>query len=266
MKGMLAPLLAGLSLASAAEAAPAVTGDAAVDALVDDIAQGRRDAAVARISSIETITGMERLVTTPAQFVDRLLGCKGASVKYRPAFVTVKWTCPDGVYQSLFDATWRPPYITVAEFMDAKRIALMSDPNRKVVAPPAPPPLPPGPAAPLPVPSFNAAALFVNAVRGDEPENFAALFRPDARVSSSRRDLVAKVNVTELDGEGPGAALYQLTALRARMGMIGEIPCHSQSGVMVCSIQRPSGPGGAIAMLFGDGDTISGMQLIFVSP
>ena len=109
--------------ACAAEPAPADTGHAGVDAFIADIAADRREAAIARISSIESLTGSPNAAETPTEFVDKLLSCSFSSSSERrlgqtgPVTYNTTWQCPDGEYWAFIDPDYRPPQLTIGQFV-----------------------------------------------------------------------------------------------------------------------------------------------------
>ena len=143
---------AALAVASGCSATPApaaATGNAAVDAFVGDIMARRRDSALARIGTMESLTGLPNAAATPEQFVEKLLQCSYVSVAERGFGATkmydLTWRCPDGDYRSLIDPDWRAPRLTVGQFQSA---ATLADWSRMGPAPPAPPPPPRRPGRP----------------------------------------------------------------------------------------------------------------------
>jgi hypothetical protein len=122
----------------------ALTGHARIDAFIAELAAGRRGAALAWISSMESVSGLPNAVATPAAFVDKLLGCSYVSVRQVAIGTTmydITWRCPDGDYRSLIDPDWRPPRLAVGQFESA---AVLDERRRDTRIPsPPPPPLPP---------------------------------------------------------------------------------------------------------------------------
>lgn len=112
------------------------TGHARIDAFIADIAAGRREAALAWISGMESASGLPNAVATPTEFVDKLLQCSYVSVRaMMDNMVYITWRCPDGDYRSLIDPDWRPPRLTVGQF---DSVAALDE--RRYPAPPPPPP------------------------------------------------------------------------------------------------------------------------------
>jgi hypothetical protein len=142
-------LLAGpLAIASGAACAEPVTvasGNEAVDRFVRAVEAGDPGAA-AQIRSMESLTGVPNAAATPQEMVAKLAACDFVSVQERRlagAVYDVRWHCPDGDYYSLLDPGYRPPRVTVGEFVtagsrEARRRSIPHPP-----APPAPPPSPP---------------------------------------------------------------------------------------------------------------------------
>jgi hypothetical protein len=109
-------------IAAALAATTSPTGNGAVDAFVADIAAGRRDAALARIWEMNSLSGRPNAVGLADEFVDSLLRCTVESVQTRnfggPMY-DVLWRCPDGGYFSLLDGDYHAPRIVVGEFVSA---------------------------------------------------------------------------------------------------------------------------------------------------
>jgi hypothetical protein len=119
------------------------TGHARIDAFIDDLAAGRREAALAWISSMESASGLPNAAATPAAFVDKLLHCSYVSVRQitiGAIMYDISWRCPDGDYRSLIDPNWRPPRLTVGQF---DSVAALDERRRNPRIPSPPPPPPP---------------------------------------------------------------------------------------------------------------------------
>jgi len=127
-------LLLGALLA----ATPPQTGDGPVDALVADLAAGRREAALARIYEMNSLSGQPNAVALASEFVDKLSRCTLLSFETRNlggVMYDLRWRCPDGDYYSLLDSAWRPPRIVVGEFLSAEAREAR---RRTPMAPPMP--------------------------------------------------------------------------------------------------------------------------------
>lgn len=115
------------------------TGQAQIDALVTDLAAGRRDAALARLYGITTITGNPNAVPTVGALVDKLMTCtflSGAPFGRRDFLLyRVLWRCPEGDYEALIDAEGFPPRLLIGQFQRAGAAEQM-----RSTPPPAPPP------------------------------------------------------------------------------------------------------------------------------
>lgn len=138
---LLASPLALASSAACAQPVAVESGNEAVDRFVRDIESGRSDAA-SQIASIESLTGEPNAADTPDAFVAKLLTCDFVSVHMRrfgSDLYDVRWHCPDGDYFSMLDPYYRPPRLTVGEFLSA---ATREARNHR---PPPPPPAPPAP-------------------------------------------------------------------------------------------------------------------------
>ena len=124
MRNLAAVTLALLSTpACASEPAPPETGHPGVDAFIADIAADRREQAIARISSIESLTGSPNAAETPIEFVDKLMSCSFSSSSERrlgqtgPVMYNTTWHCPDGEYWAFIDPDYRAPQLTVGQFV-----------------------------------------------------------------------------------------------------------------------------------------------------
>jgi hypothetical protein len=93
-----------------------VTGNESVDHLIKDLERKRRDQAIARVSAVTTTTGKTQIVRTPAQFVDRLIGCDLVEDKTKQVGREIYWTewsCGAGKYWAYLDNYRGGPYIQV---------------------------------------------------------------------------------------------------------------------------------------------------------
>ena len=134
-------MTASMLLAAVLAAATPQTGNPHVDAFVADLAAGRRDAALARIWEMNSLSGRPNAVAFADEFVDKLLRCSAISVEARnlggPLY-DIQWRCPDGNYFSLLDGDFHPPRIVVGEFVAAgEREARRRNPMYPMVAMPA---------------------------------------------------------------------------------------------------------------------------------
>jgi hypothetical protein len=133
-------------LAAALAAATPATGNAPVDAFVADLAGGRRDAAIARIYEMNSLSGQPNAVALASEFVDKLMRCtllSSQSSRFHAEMVELQWRCRDGDYHALLDPGYRPPRIVVAEFISAET----REARRRNRAMSPPMPMPPSPNA-----------------------------------------------------------------------------------------------------------------------
>lgn len=232
------PLAAGAATCAPAQAV-FKTGNDALDALVLDITGGRRDAAIARISSIESLSGKRTLATTPSEFVDRLIGCRPEG-KAKPygfdsmKMIEITWSCPGVRYRTIFDPNWARPYITVGEFEDqaayeARRSSLVPPPAPPPPAPPAPPGSRPAEPALSDADKIALLRTVLGTLVSGDPGAARAMITPDARITFGRRDPIAKVTIAELDGTGPDAFVAQARAAIAKLGKPVSIDCDAAS-------------------------------------
>lgn len=230
-------ILAGMLAESAcAQNVSFKSGDDRLDALVADISAGKRDGAIARISSIESLSGERSLATTPSQFVDRLSGCRPDGQAKDVGFgnmkmIQVVWACSSARYVTVFDTQYAKPYITVGNFEDeAVWKARLAGPR---VAPPMPPLMPykPGPPEPVMSDADNIALMksaFSTLMTGDYGKA-RDLISSSARITFGRRDPVARVTIVELEGVGPDAFVEQGKRAVAKMGKPVTIDCVTNS-------------------------------------
>jgi|GEM_PF-3435818 len=128
-------------LAAALAAATPATGNASVDAFVADLAGGRRDAAIARIYEMNSLSGQPNAVALASEFVDKLMRCTLLSSEastFHGEMVELRWRCRDGEYHALLDPGYRPPRIVVGEFISAEtREARRRNRSMSVPSPPS---------------------------------------------------------------------------------------------------------------------------------
>jgi hypothetical protein len=128
-------------LAAALAATTPATGNASVDAFVADLAGGRRDAAIARIYEMNSLSGQPNAVALASEFVDKLMRCtllSSESSSFHGEMVELRWRCRDGDYHALLDPGYRPPRIVVGEFISAEtREARRRDRSTPMPIPPS---------------------------------------------------------------------------------------------------------------------------------
>lgn len=127
-------------------ATPPQTGDVPVDAFVADLAAGRREAALARIYEMNSLSGQPNAVALASEFVDKLMRCTLVSFEVRNIggqMFDLRWRCPDTEYYSLLDSAYHPPRIVVGEFLSVEAREARRR-NRSIAVPmPSIPNLPP---------------------------------------------------------------------------------------------------------------------------
>lgn len=175
-----------LGLAALAAATPE-TGSEAVDAFIADLAAGRRDAALARIHEMNSLSGRPNAVALADEFVDKLLGCAYVSSQPRNfggEMYDLRWRCPDGDYHAILDPNWRPPRLVVGEFVSAAD----REARRRNPAVPPPPVLPAIPAPELSAEARAAIAVrYLGALRqGTAPPSLAASVTTQISISGDR--------------------------------------------------------------------------------
>ena len=251
-------------IAARADGVPA-SGNAQVDALVGDIQRGNRDAAIGRISEIDTLSGTSRLASTATEFVDRLLRCTAVSVKptAMQSMVNITWNCPSGKYVSAIDWEFNKPYLIVAEFQDE---ATMEAARRRPLTMP-PPPLITGPTKKVAPLTADLAVLnaFASSVVDGSYTAKSNLVSPRARVSLGYRDVAAHVTVVELDGNGPAALIAQTQGAYERTGHPVAVSCEAKEYLGFCRFSFKSPDSLLIAMVSTRDGEISSLQYIYMT-
>ena len=97
------------------------SGNPKIDALQQDIVDGKRDAAIAKIDKIETLSGQPLPVGNPSEFVDALKGCTVSG--YGPVMKTsnhwlvhTEWNCPSGKIETFLATLEHHDKVTIADF------------------------------------------------------------------------------------------------------------------------------------------------------
>ena len=262
--------LCALSLVSPAMArAQALprSGNAQVDALLTDLADGNRNAAIGRISDIESFNGEPRLAATASAFVDRLAGCTATSVSptHLPTMVKIEWACRNGRYASRIDWKVNNPYLVVIDFEDEAMMARVA--QRRLLSPPLAPPRPDlsrrvaSPMADLNI--MNAMALSI--VDGSYKTK-SAVISVNARVTLGRRDPVSRVTVNQLDGEGPEAFVAQTGGALKLTGHPKAVSCETGEVVGWCRFSFAGSDHVLVAAITTRDGKVSGLQYIYGTP
>lgn len=96
------------------------SGNDKIDAVLLDIASGRKDEAVAKFEAkLETISGLPSQFSSPREFVDSLDGCKFTGFKNMalsvPGFVMTEWSCPSGPIEALLATMPQRQGVTIGD-------------------------------------------------------------------------------------------------------------------------------------------------------
>lgn len=233
---VLALLLAAAAPAAAQSHVPVPAGPE-VEGLVAALEAKDRDGAIGRIKGIFALQDQDRMVRTPAAFVDLVIGCPAKQIA---AFnttsfklYTYSWNCPQGEYQAQLGKDPESSYVEVVDPADAARIA------RRAAAPRTKPMLPPPMPALMERESPEArkarveqqAAAELAALKALEPQlkagvlTDAAALAPGANFTTGYRDLAQSTFITEMDGDGLSGANEQLAWLTANLGKPATVDC-----------------------------------------
>ncbi|MEM6475532.1 MAG: hypothetical protein AAF687_05135, partial [Pseudomonadota bacterium] len=185
----------------------------------------------------ESLSGLPRIVTTPAAFVDRMLGCSMTDKNSRQFGIEstshrTTWQCEDGEYRVDFFTLKDKPYVEVAEFADAERVAEL---KANIARPSMPPPAPP----------FDIKAFERNrakqkamdakvcnalgeAVVSGSAEGLADFTNEKSRFAFGFYNPFTKATMVESDGDGPAAAQPWVDYVRETLGAPNSFTCDNQ--------------------------------------
>lgn len=247
--GIIAPAVAAAAMAVPAAAQEEAPVSPLVLALIDDIVAGDREAAIGRIDMVETLDFGPRLVTTPGEFVDRMLGCAMNEASSREFYgrlrmFTTKWTCADGDYEIMFAHQDGSPYVTVANFRDPARLAEEAADTRGAVRPPPAPPAPPrrnltdeeraARDAAITAYRVQACNLLGQAVLDGDASGLEVISTQRSRYMFGFHDPFASTMVVEVDGNGFPAAQRMVDAALEALGTPKDYSCVTEDfGIMV---------------------------------
>lgn len=218
------------------------TGQRAVDLLIADLAERRRDQAIARISDVTTVAGRTQIVRTPTQFVDRLLGCipiKNSTSSLGRDNYRVEWLCSGKKYFADFDAAHEKPYITV--ILEDEVTA------KEPVYAPAPPAS--GPDRHLP-PTRDLIDLIAGSVLAGDYDVVRAMMSARTIVSVARLDKSRNVLVYESEELGPSAILPMVAESFEHVGKPVSFECSQERYGATCEFRLPR-PGVALTCWIG---------------
>lgn len=236
-------LVAPAILAMLATAAPAaadehvpVPAGPEVEGLLAALEAKDRDGAIGRIKGIFALMDDDRLVRTPAAFVELVIGCPARQIDAKGReykLYTYRWDCPRGAYQAELGKDPDSSYVEVVDPADAARLAqrAAAGPMR----PMAPPPMPARTAPESPEARKarieQRAAAELAMVKALEPQLLAgrltdaAAFVPRANFTTGYRDIAQSTFIVEQDGDGLDGANEQLAWLTANLGKPASVEC-----------------------------------------
>lgn len=229
-------VLAAAAPAAAQEHVPVPAGPE-VEGLVAALAAKDREGAIGRIKGIFAIQDEDRMVRTPAAFVDLVLGCPskqiGAKVSKYFQLYTYSWDCPSGEYQAQLGKDPESSYVEVVDPADAARVAKWAEARRlRPMAPPsvAPPPAPESPEARTSRLEQRAAAELVVLKALEQQLKSgqlidATMLAPRANFTTGYRDLAQSTFIAERDSDGLAGANEQLAWLTANIGKPASVEC-----------------------------------------
>ena len=108
--------------------------------------------------------------------------------------------------------------------------------------------------------------LLLEALHKANARSFMELVGPRTRVTFGRRDVAARVTVTESDDEGPDAFAAQFATALERVGRVASVDCHIESAFGFCTVRSRTPQTGVVIMVSGSGETIYSVAMTFVSP
>jgi hypothetical protein len=265
----------------AQEQAPQQLDTALFQALLADLQAGNRQAAINRISGVETLTGQPMLVSNRGQFVDRLLGCAGRLSNPQISrsglsLIEAEWQCSGGTITARLATMANVRYITVVDMADqAERDRRAAQPVTTVaMAPPAPPAVNRTPAQ-VAAAEAQAQALareqrtvldaFASWVEAGSIDGLGDYLLPNARFSYGFRDPFNNVNVNDLQGRGLAAGQEAVAAATAALGYPMAHSCETGQ-FNVCRWTYAGNARGLLALVFFQGNKIANVQLIYITP
>jgi len=278
-------LLATAAQAAAQEHVPVPAGPE-VEGLVAALEAKDRDGAIGRIKGIFALMDDDRMVRTPAAFVDLVIGCPakqtGANLSKYFQLYTYSWKCPNGEYQAQLGKDPESSYVEVVDPADAARLA------KRAAAPPkmpmAPPTAPMLPARESPEARNarieKAAAVELAALKVLEPQlkagqlTDAAALTKDANFTTGYRDLAQSTFIAELDSDGLAGANEQLAWLTANIGTPASAECkqtrsdgaYGPTFFSSCRVVSQQPGHGYNAMVFFRDAKIAAIQFNYVNP
>ena len=278
-------LLVTAAQAAAQEHVPVPAGPEVED-LVAALAAKDRDGAIGRIKGIFALMDDDRMVRTPAAFVDLVIGCPSkqiAAITDRPyKLFTYSWNCPAGEYQAQLAKDPESSYVEVIDPADGARLAKRTEARRlRPMAPPTAPmlPAPESPEARKARIEQRAAAELA-ALKVLEPQlkagqlTDAAALTKDANFTTGYRDLAQSTFIAELDSDGLAGANEQLAWLTANIGTPASAECkqtrsdgaYGPTFFSSCRVVSQQPGHGYTAMVFFRDAKIAAIQFNYVNP
>ena len=254
-------------------AATGSTQTPGADKLLDALAKHDRVEALRRILSIESLSGRPQPVSTPAEFVDRIINCQIAAQERRTSYapqMQVDWSCPDGRYRAWLFETPNKPFVVVGEFWDPKRMAAEFDeqgkPRLRRLAPPAPPRMPLASPPPDVPPDRGVVARFGQVLEAGKPGALLTHVLPGAKVTLYRRDVVHSVSLVEETGQGPDALARILPIARSKVELELELTCKVVGQLGSCTLESDVGDYYLVALFSMQGSTIGRVEFFYFNP
>lgn len=280
-----------LALATAAPAAAQghvpVPAGPEVDGLVAALEAKDRDGAIGRIKGIFALMDQDRMVRTPAAFVDLVIGCPsqqiGAKITKYFQLYTYRWDCPQGEYQAQLGKDPDSSYVEVVDPADAVRLAkrAAAGPVRPMMPPP-PPPLSTSESPEVRKARIEQrAAAELAALKALELQlkagqlTDAAALAPKANFTTGYRDISQSAFIAEMDSDGLAGANEQLAWLTANLGKPASLECkqlrddsgaYGPSFFSTCRMISERPGHGYAAMVFFRDAKIASIQFNYVNP
>lgn len=278
----LAALLATAAPATAQEYVPVPAGPE-VEGLVAALAAKDREGAIGRIKGIFAIQDEDRMVRTPAAFVDLVIGCPskqvGAKISQYFQLYTYSWDCPNGEYQAQLGKDPESSYVEVVDPADAARLAKWAAaPPTRPMLPPPPPPRESPEVRNARIEQRAAAELVV--LKALEPQLKAGrltddtLLAPKANFTTGYRDLAQSTFIAEIDSDGLAGANEQLAWLTANIGKPASVECkqtrsdneaYGPTFFSSCRVISQQPGHGYTALVFFQNARISAIQFNYVN-
>lgn len=228
-------MLASAAPAAAQEHVPVPAGPE-VEGLVAALAAKDRDGAIGRIKGIFALMDRDRMVRTPAAFVDLVIGCPSkqidAQVDKFLEFYTYRWDCPKGEYQALLGKDPESSYVEVMDPADAARLA------QRAAAPPVqqmlPPMLEPESSEVRKARVERLAAAELAALKALESQlkagrlTEASAVTVNANFTTGYRDYSQSTFISQMDGDGIAAANEQLSWMTMNLGKPTSAACEQK--------------------------------------